>query len=657
MNAIGLQGLGAALSVLFLALSTVPGYAQPAPLGAYGALPAVEFVSVSPSGARLASVKVEGEKRGLLVTDLASGDPIGLADIGDSKVRDVNWIGEDRLLIVMSETQSLPSIGVPKSELSYGLIFEPGARKVTPLFNRNRAVMPMLFGPAEVRQTPRGPAVFVRGFRLFDSRSLDLYRIDPATGLGRVSDEMDWDIDDYVLDAEGQVLAKAEYDRTRKRWLLLLPLGQTFMTLAWATDAPLDGPALRGMGRRPRTVVVDARRDDLIGAAGDGDELGELFEVDVDTGEWTALPFRSHPTRLIHHPQSGLLMGGVHIGPSRSDSEFFDADLAQRWTAVERAFAGRNPELVSWSDDMRQVVVFTGGQDSSGQYQLVDFARGDANIIGDVYPEIGPDQVGAVREVKYRAQDGLEIHGYLTLPPGQAGSMGLPLVVLAHGGPAARDVAGFDWWAQALASRGYAVLQANFRGSTGYGDAFMEAGYGEWGRKMQTDLSDGVQSLAREGRIDPERVCIVGGSYGGYAALAGVTLQKDVYRCAVSFGGVSDLRLMVLQEARETGRGSRAVRYWNRFMGVERLGDRQLDLLSPAHLAAQGDAPVLLMHGQDDTVVAIEQSVKMAEALARAGRRYEFIRLEGEDHWLSRADTRQRMLSEMVRFLNAHNPP
>jgi dipeptidyl aminopeptidase/acylaminoacyl peptidase len=230
-------------------------------------------------------------------------------------------------------------------------------------------------------------------------------------------------------------------------------------------------------------------------------------------------------------------------------------------------------------------------------------------------------------------------------------------VVLAHGGPAARDTMGFDWWAQAIASRGYAVLQANFRGSTGYGEAFMEAGYGEWGRKMQTDLSDGVRWLASEGLIDPSRVCIVGASYGGYAALAGPTLDTGVYRCAVSVNGVSDLRRMVEVEARAgVNRNNETVRYWNRFMGAERLGDRSLDERSPSRLAAQADAPILLIHGRDDTVVPLEQSRLMAQALRRADKPVEFIELEGEDHWLSRSDTRLRMLTETMRFLQAHNP-
>jgi dipeptidyl aminopeptidase/acylaminoacyl peptidase len=186
----------------------------------------------------------------------------------------------------------------------------------------------------------------------------------------------------------------------------------------------------------------------------------------------------------------------------------------------------------------------------------------------------------------------------------------------------------------------------------------MEAGYGEWGRKMQTDLSDGVRWLVDEGLVDPARVCIVGASYGGYAAMAGATLDQDAYRCAVSVAGVSDLRRMVNWEASQgIRRDNQTVRYWNRFMGADKLNDRALDTLSPALQAETADGPLLLIHGRDDTVVPIEQSRVMANAMRRAGKPVEFIELDGEDHWLSRAETRQRMLTETVRFLEANNPP
>jgi dipeptidyl aminopeptidase/acylaminoacyl peptidase len=175
---------------------------------------------------------------------------------------------------------------------------------------------------------------------------------------------------------------------------------------------------------------------------------------------------------------------------------------------------------------------------------------------------------------------------------------------------------------------------------------------------MQTDLSDGVRWLADQGVIDPARVCVVGGSYGGYAAMAGPTLDTGVYRCAVSVNGVSDLRRMVDREARMRAEDENAaVRYWNRFMGAEQLGDRSLDERSPARLAAQADAPMLLIHGRDDTVVPVEQSRLMARALRQAGKPVDLLELDGEDHWLSRSATRLTMLEETVAFLLEHNPP
>jgi len=172
---------------------------------------------------------------------------------------------------------------------------------------------------------------------------------------------------------------------------------------------------------------------------------------------------------------------------------------------------------------------------------------------------------------------------------------------------------------------------------------------------MQTDLSDGVAELARQGVIDPKRVCIVGASYGGYAALAGVTLQQGVYRCAVSFGGVSDLRRMVSYSRNRGGRS--VLRYWTRYMGAEDIGDPVLAKYSPAAQAAQASAPVLLIHGKDDTVVPVEQSQVMAEALRRSGKPVELVVQNNADHWLSLGDTRLQMLKSTMAFVERHNPP
>jgi dipeptidyl aminopeptidase/acylaminoacyl peptidase len=231
------------------------------------------------------------------------------------------------------------------------------------------------------------------------------------------------------------------------------------------------------------------------------------------------------------------------------------------------------------------------------------------------------------------------------------------LIVLPHGGPEVHDNAEFDWWPQALAEQGYAVLQPNYRGSN-LSWAFESKGFGEWGRKMQTDLSDGVRALAKEGIVDAARVCIVGASYGGYAALAGPSLDPGVYRCAVAVAGVSDIRRMLnWVNDQEGSHKNLSQRYWDRYMGVTGPDDPAVAAISPIRHLDAITAPILLIHGKDDTVVPFEQSQVMYDALRKQGKEVQLEVLKGEDHWLSRGSTRLQMLEASVAFLRAHNPP
>ena len=647
-NIVPVRIKGAALAAALLFAVAAPARAQVVPLETYGALPALELLEPSPSGDRVALVTVAGEDRALVIIDLRTSQLLGRIEVGLAKVRDLIWIGDGDLMITTSTTQSVFGDGGPRSELALGQIYDVERRRLVPVLNNASGISPTLAGLPYVRDTADGPAAFVKAYS-FRDRRLNLYRLDSDTGRGREAALLSRDMESVVLDATGELVAQSTYDEASGRWGLVFSGGRAPVEV-WTTTALLDPPTLRGLGRDGRSVVVSARR-------GEGETENGLFEVSA-TGEWTRLPFDQQPTFLLYHPSTRALIGGGFERDAGVSYQFLDPAAAEAWTDAAGAFTDRRPRLVSWSADLQTVLVRTEGAGDAGTYHIVDLERRSMNTLGQTYPGVTGAQVAPVRPIAYQAADGLEIHGYLTTPPGVADPSGLPLVVLAHGGPASRDEMGFDWWAQAMASRGYAVLQANFRGSTGYGDAFREAGYGEWGRKMQTDLSDGVRWLGEQGLIDPQKVCIVGASYGGYAALAGPTLDRGVYRCAISVAGVSDLRRMVEMEAREgRRRNNNAVRYWNRFMGADGPGDRSLDARSPARLAAQADAPILLIHGRDDTVVPIEQSQLMAQALRTAGKPVEFIELDGEDHWLSRGDTRRRMLAETVRFLEQHNPP
>jgi dipeptidyl aminopeptidase/acylaminoacyl peptidase len=360
---------------------------------------------------------------------------------------------------------------------------------------------------------------------------------------------------------------------------------------------------------------------------------------------------------LIHAPDGSSLVGAYSLVGDDQRYTFFDAKLQASWNAVVKAFPGDRVSLQSWSNDKRKLLVWVDSPTLGPAYGLIDLDTKSARYLSDVYLGLGDNGVSEVRPIKYKAADGLEITGYLTLPKGK-NPKNLPLVVLPHGGPEGRDTLGFDWWSQALASRGYAVLRPNFRGSEGFGWKFVQAGFGQWGKAMQTDLSDGVRYLAKQGTIDPKRVCIVGGSYGGYAALAGATLDRGVYRCAASVAGPADLKRMLIDSNERFNSGNNStLRYWLRFMGADRVRDPDLAAISPAKMADKVDIPLLLIHGKDDTVVPYVQSTIMADAMKKAGKPVELVTLDGEDHWLSRGATRLQMLTSVVGFLEKNNPP
>ncbi len=354
----------------------------------------------------------------------------------------------------------------------------------------------------------------------------------------------------------------------------------------------------------------------------------------------------------INDRKTGRIVGGITQKTIAYVFSCFDNELQAHWSAVQRAFPNEQLRLLSHSDDFERILVEVFGPKDGYVYALFDWYTHKAAILGKAYE--GLQSVAVVTPISYPAADGIVIPALLTLPKGREAA-NLPLIVLPHGGPVAVDSNRFDWWAQALANEGYAVLQPNYRGSA-LSPKFVALGYGEWGRKMQSDLADGVRHLAQQGTINPNRVCIVGASYGGYAALAGMTLDPGVYRCGVSVAGISDLKRFLGPRFSWEG-STRADRYRERFLGVSTSHASALDAISPIEHVKAVTGPVLLIHGRDDTVVPYEQSEAIASALKRAGKSVSFVALKNEDHWLSRGATRLQMLQATVEFLRANNPP
>ncbi len=635
--------------MLLAGLLSVGAAAAP-PLESYGRLPGIELVRLSPSGERIALTGAVGDARRVLLMT-RDHHLLRAVTVGETKVRNLSWVGEEHVLVTMSSTvDAVMDLG-HSYELT-GVVHVGLRGNPWSVFQTSRDIEHFVqgyFGAASegghwsgffggITETRGADNTFY-----FNHGYRDLYRVDldtAATSLVAKGSEFDHD---WVLSPEGVVLAHSEYQKRSGEWRLYAGAHDDKVLLK--KTSPTRDIYLAGQGRSPGTVVV---RD----TTGDGDRIEE---VSIADGRSEVL-FAGEPvTVFLHERLTGLLLGAST--ETYPGAMFFDRDLQERYDAAVHAFPKDVVHVESYGQNLERLVVETQGPRDSGTYWLIDMKTDVAEPLGSPYPDIQGADVGEARVIVYQAGDGLAIDAILTLPPGRE-PKSLPLVVLPHGGPLGiRDRLGFDWWAQAFASRGYAVLQPNFRGSGGRGLEFMRAGFGQFGKKMLTDISDGVAELARQGVIDPGRVCIAGGSYGGYAALAGVTLQHGLYRCAVSVSGPSQLATFdAWQASLYGGRDTAVIRSWRRMTGADSGGDASLRAISPALLAAQADAPILLIHGKDDTRVPMEQSEAMAAALKRAHKPYEFVTLEHEDHFLSREVTRTAMLKAAVAFVEKYDP-
>jgi dienelactone hydrolase len=617
--------------------------ADTVPLAAFGRLPSLEDVVISPDGTKIAFVKTKGETRNLLVAPLIKPEVIGGIRVGEAKLRDVEWIDDDNIVATISSTSPPPFGFVGATREWFQLVnFNISKPKVKALSFEVDDVKTfnVVTGDTAVRQVSGHSLLFTRGFCVRAGVVPCLFSVAYPERRVRVVDEGWEPYTEWLMDEAGNIAAQFTYHEDKKLWEIKTRKNRHWTLVASGT-APIDVP-------------------DMLGFSADGNGLIVRFVVNGDP-EWRPLnlsdntwgPPLAHGasfSRMIGDRKTGRIIGGVReIGSS--EYKFFDNELQAHWNAVLRAFPDERVQLESHSDDFSKLVLKVFGPRDGYVYALYDWYTHHATILGPVYE--GITVPAAVKEISYAAADGLTIPAFLTLPQA-ASAKDLPLIVLPHGGPAAADTLQFDWWAQALAAQGYAVLQPNFRGSI-LDSKFLQAGFGEWGRKMQTDLSDGIRYLARQGIIDPKRVCIVGASYGGYAALAGVTVESGVYRCAVSVAGISDLRRF--RKWTIDNEGGLSQRYWDRFIGTADQKDPALIAISPIEHVAAVTVPVLLIHGRDDTVVPFEQSDVMLSALKRAGKSVEMVTMKHEDHWLSRSETRLQMLQATVDFLKVNNPP
>ncbi len=626
------------------------------PLSVYGKLPAIENVALSPDGKRVAMIMSKAGERIIYDYDLSTQKAAAAVVEGD-KLRELMWADNSHILIVSSKTTK--DVGTT-FEQWFGLIMDLPAGKRVQMYTKVPGILSSeVYGDfyrvklnGEYRVTAYGLRV-PEGINMTNSQGSGNAHVDvydsclyafatSSTDSTRLDEDIR-DVSNWAVKPDGQLVGRSEYDKDSKVWTLRRRVEKGW-TVSKTVKSQVDLPALVGLGRDGESLLLYMRG---------GEQSGHYVEIDAKGSE-TAIDLPRDDCDPIFHPQTYALAGFKTSG-SIETYVFYDAVMGRLPALVGKALPGRKNQIVGMAENPRQVLIRSEGDGDSGTYYFFDFTTGSYKTIGAAYPDLPAEWVAEKSYVTYPAADGLEIGAWVTIPPDRD-AKALALVVLPHGGPESYDDASFDWMSQALASRGYVVLQPNYRGSSGQGREFTAKGYGEYGRKMQTDLSDGVAYLVKTGMVDPKRVAIAGASYGGYASLAGVTLQSHIYNCAVSIAGISDVKTMLEWERVEhsgfDNDGPRMT-YLRRFMGDQ----SQLDEISPIRHVDGVTVPVLLIHGKDDTVVPFEQSEKFYAAMKKAGKSVDMVLMNAEDHWLSREPTRVQTIETMVAFLLKNNPP
>ena len=330
----------------------------------------------------------------------------------------------------------------------------------------------------------------------------------------------------------------------------------------------------------------------------------------------------------------------------KPEKVWLDKELEAVYSSIEASFPNDQVSIGSWTDAEDAAIVTAWSDTNPGEMYYYDRNKGSIALIAKSRPWIKKEEMSPMLPISFTARDGLVVEGYLTVPKNSDGK-NLPLIINPHGGPASRDVWGYNPEHQFFASRGYAVLSMNFRGSTGYGRSHVKMANGQWGRKMQDDVTDSVNWAVEQGIADPDNVCIYGASYGGYATMAGITLTPELYRCAVNYVGIWDIKMLYEQN----GRGvDRAKRWFHNHVLDPKEDVDQLKKTSPNFHLDKIQAPLLIVHGRRDYNVRIEQAETLMDALDEKNIPYEVLIKKEEGHGFRLEENRVELYTVMEKF-------
>ncbi len=622
-------------SVISLFLSVTQATAVP-PVEAFGNLPEFSSANISPDGKHLAVVRPLNGVRAIAIYDVTnlSAFPHVVA-VPDAVAESVFWPNNDRLIGIFRRNQKeVYSKDVEEWSRAVSVDVK-GANAVVLLHN-----LPMLkinTQGAAIVDTPQEDTNFVYMIA-YESWRPSLFKVNVATGDGELVMRSPENTIVTMMDGHGHPFGHIEQYTDLKDHIFIGGREVAIFDTKGGSAMVYQG---LGMGI-PAPMLVTAP-----GTSG----ISGLYTLELPNGIGKALFQDAHfdVNDVIYDEHSQKIIG-VTYADEKMRAHYFDPAMQHIQDLLESAMPEQSVSILSEDLAGKLYVVSSEGAQNPPTLSIFDRSTMKVSVFLSAYPALKAGDLGEMKPYPYKARDGLDIHAYLTLPPGKA-QHNLPTVVMPHGGPEDRDMLRFDWVAQFLASRGYAVLQPNFRGSSGYGWPFVKAGDGQWANKVQFDVQDGLNKLIADGVADSKRTCIFGWSYGGYMSLAGATFTPDLYACAAAFAGVYDLDRLNYSGSKFESEGESV---WERRMGASRSDSDKMNALSPSKHADRVKAPVLLMHSDKDVTVPIEQSEIEERSLKSAGKQVQFVRMTGDDHQLSYAPTRIQMLTELEKFLAAN---
>ncbi len=645
-----ITSLAALFAALFFSSASLAQNKLPKeiPVEEFGALQKNSLVRISPDGKHFAILSFIDGVRYVVITPFGQPAKEVIPPYKGMRIGQFRWANNDTLLIEMQGEKAGHS-ALGKLTVNRWIIYYLNGKKP-----KNMAK------PAKVKGSRPGDVQTAEFARVVDilfsdpenilieldedgrDMSLEVRRVNVRTGNYKLEMDLLNDVQNWMTDQDGELrlaegIRRVGAGRKTDEFVMYYRNPEKENWIEY-TDTDAGGYGIAGFFEDPRFAYAFGRNEegyrvlykyDMVNQ----EEVEVLFSVEgYDVGG------------LIRDKVTGKPVG-VGYTKIKPQHYYFDKELGKIQRMMDKALPGNVNTLGSWTEDRKIFIVHSTSDIDPGAYFLFNNETKQLGFIEASYEGLDPNLLAPVKPVTYEANDGLEIPAYLTLPIGVE-AKNLPTVILPHGGPQGRDVWGYDMLSQFLASRGYAVLQPNFRGSIGYGKEFADLGRREWGLKMQDDVTDAANWMVAQGIANPQRICILGWSYGGYAALTATIKTPDLFKCSISINGISDLSMLMYDDSNFLG-----LQNWGTHIGDPGEDKAKLRDASAYYNIDMIRTPVLVIVTRDDTRVNYNQSKKFAAKMKDEGKWVKYVEIKEGGHSALEGDGRTVILREIEKFL------